>query len=294
MIILCAVVIAAAAAVAFGGAGGDVLGDEYVLIALIVPAIAVGACLLIYSFGKRKFQQLFREKIVRNFVESLLQNGYYNPLKFHSLNEYYESLLYPAHVDRFKGANYASGKYEKTQLSFSFLHTEYEKVEHTKNGTRKRRHTIFKGVFLCADCNKNFSAATVVLPDFAEKYFGGFGKWLQRTAGNAAGQMVYMENPDFEKAFAVYSADPVEARYLITPKMQEDILRIKKFLGKDVRFSFVNSKVFVAISRDDLFKVNPSLSFAKPETLDFYMKDMFDLLSVVKMLDLNVRIWGKS
>ena len=162
IVILSIVMVLAVAAIMFGG------GDDYVGFAIILSIIIAGACLISLFHRKEKLLQLFREKIARHFVESLLQNGTYSPEKSHSLDEYYESLFYTTHVDRYYGANYTKGKYEKTDLSFSFMHTEYERVERTKNGTRIKRHTIFKGVFMCADCNKNFSATTVVLPDLAE------------------------------------------------------------------------------------------------------------------------------
>ena len=145
-----------------------------------------------------------------------------------------------------------------------------------------------------ADSNKNFAGQTLILPDTAEKYLGGFGKWLQKTAGGVVGKMVYMENVKFEKEFVVYSTDPVEARYLLTPKIQEQILAMKHFLKKDLRLSFVDNAIYIAISRENIFKLNVSQSFKKPETLRYYMRDLIELLTLIHLLDLNIRIWGRE
>ncbi|MDR0558936.1 MAG: DUF3137 domain-containing protein [Prevotellaceae bacterium] len=236
----------------------------------------------------------FQEKLVKRYAEALLQDARYYPKKYHSLQSYYESLLYMIDVDRDSGENYVAGKFDKTDLSFSYMHTEYKTVTHTKNGTRTSWHTIFRGIFMQADCNKNFSGKTLVLPDAAEKYFGRFGKWLQRNAGNAAGEMVYMENKQFEKNFVVYSTDPVEARYLITPKIQEEILKIQNFLKTDFRLSFVNNHVFFAVGSNKIFVMNTSLSFKDTSTHLHYMKDILKMLNLVHLLDLNVRIWTKK
>lgn len=242
----------------------------------------------------KKLKAMFQTNLIRNYVHALLQDSQFIPDRHHSLTDYYESMLYTINVDRESGENYVSGKFDKTELSFSYLHTEYKKVTHTKNGTRTTWHTIFQGVFLCADSNKHFAGKTLILPDTAEKYLGGFGKWLQRQAGNPAGEMVYMENRSFEKEFVVYSTDPVEARYLITPKIQEEITAIKKSLRTDFRLSFINEHIFITISRDSIFQLKPSMSFTDPATLKYYLKDILGLLSLIQQLDLNIRIWTKQ
>jgi hypothetical protein len=240
----------------------------------------------------KKLKSQFNENIIAHYVQSILPGAQYEPEKYHSLQAYRESLLFMIDVDRHSGANYVEGMFDKTDVSFSYMHTEYKTVEHTKNGTRTNWHTIFKGIFMCADSNKRFAGRTIILPDTAEKYLGGFGKWLQKQSGNTIGEMVYMENVKFEKEFVVYSTDPVEARYLITPKIQEQIYDLKKLLKKDLRLSFVNNNVYIAISRDNIFQLNTSLSFTDNRTLKYYMQDIVELLTLIHLLDLNIRIWG--
>jgi hypothetical protein len=238
-----------------------------------------------------KLKSQFNKSIITHYIQSILPGAQYEPKKYHPVQAYYESLLFMIDVDRHSGANYVHGMFDKTEISFSYMHTEYKEIRHTKNGTRTTWHTIFKGIFMCADSNKRFSGKTLVLPDSAEKYLGGFGKWLQKKAGNAVGEMVYMEDVRFEKEFVVYSTDPVEARYLLPPKIQEQIFNMKKMFGTDLRLSFVNNNVFIAISRDNIFQLNTSLSFTDDKTLRYYMKDIIELLTLIHLLDLNIRIW---
>ena len=60
-----------------------------------------------------------------------------------------------------------------------------------------------------------------------------------------------MENPEFEKAFVVRGTDAVEARYILTPDMQERLLALRGRLGADVRFAFRESHVFMGIPNDE-------------------------------------------
>jgi ABC-type multidrug transport system fused ATPase/permease subunit len=269
-------------------------GIQVVMIAAVIAVILLLIFYAVYiSPPLNRLKSYFNQNIIAHYIQSILPGAQYEPENYHSLQTYYESLLFMIDVDRHNGANYVHGMFDKTDVSFSYMHTEYKQVSHTKNGTKTTWHTIFKGIFMCADCNKKFSGKTLVLPDTAEKYLGGFGKWLQKKAGNTVGEMVYMENVHFEKEFVVYSTDPVEARYLITPKIQEQIFNMKKLLKKDLRLSFVNNNVFVAVNRENIFQLNTSLSFTSNDTLKYYMKDIVELLTLIHLLDLNIRIWGK-
>jgi hypothetical protein len=263
---------------------------------MIIAAVVCLTVLIFYlayiSPPLKKLESRFDKNIISHYIRSILPGATYEPGNYHPLQSYYESLLFTIDVDRHSGANYVHGMFDKTDVSFSYMHTEYKQVTYTKRGIRTTWHTIFEGIFMCADSNKRFSGKTLVLPDSAEKYLGGFGKWLQKQAGNTVGEMVYMEDVRFEKEFVVYSTDPVEARYLITPKIQEQILNIKKLLKRDLRLSFVNNNVFIAISRENIFQLNTSLSFTDNNTLKYYMKDIIELLTLIHLLDLNIRIFN--
>jgi hypothetical protein len=268
-------------------------GAQVLMIAAVIAVVALLIFYAVYiSPPLNRLKLRFTQNVIAHYIQSILPGAQYEPANYHSLQTYGESLLFMIDVDRHSGANYVHGMFDKTEVSFSYMHTEYKQVSHTKNGTKTTWHTIFKGVFMCADSNKRFSGKTLVLPDTAEKYLGGFGKWLQKKAGNAVGEMVYMENVNFEKEFVVYSTDPVEARYLITPKIQEQIFGMKKLLKRDIRLSFVNNNVFVAVSRENVFQLNTSLSFTDNNTLKYYMKDILELLTLIHLLDLNIRIYS--
>ncbi|GAB6074418.1 DUF3137 domain-containing protein [Nautilia lithotrophica] len=61
---------------------------------------------------------------------------------------------------------------------------------------------------------------------------------------------VKMDNPEFEKLFDVYSADQVEARYLLDHNYME--LLIKLYKEADVKYlSFIKDLVFTKIEYDD-------------------------------------------
>ncbi|MBN2683643.1 MAG: DUF3137 domain-containing protein [Pontiellaceae bacterium] len=105
------------------------------------------------------------------------------------------------------------------------------------------------GAVIVADFNKHFHGRTYILPDTAEKMFGRFGQKLQGI-GKSHGELVKMEDPVFEREFAVYSSDQVEARYILSPALMRRMLELRRKAGDNVYFSFCGGNVNIAISSD--------------------------------------------
>ena len=263
---------------------------------IVVLLIAIFVFYAVYVNSLLKlFKSRFKDEVIRYFISSFMPGSSYDPDNHISMGEYCNSSLFQQAYDRYSGQNYVSGAVDKTTIYFSELHTEYKTETRTKNGKRTEWHTIFKGVFMVADPNKNFKGETYILSDYGERYFGGIGKWFQKNIGDSRGKVVYLEDPIFEKKFAVYSTDAVEARYLITPQMQQRMITLANHVGGEVCASFVGGKLYLAISKSDgLFRVDTNLSLVDIKTLKYYTRDITNMLSIVHILDLNTRIWGKN
>jgi hypothetical protein len=150
---------------------------------------------------------------------------------------------------------------------------------------------MFKGLFFTADFNKKFYGKTVVLPDTAERLFGGLGSMFQKI--NAPrGELIRLEDPEFERLFVVYGDDQIESRYILSTSLMRRIVDFRGRTGKAVMLSFVGSEVFVAIPyKRALFE--PSV-FSRITGFDVVRECFEDLelaLGIVEDLDLNTRIW---
>jgi hypothetical protein len=211
-----------------------------------------------------------------------------------SENAYNYSDLFRTRYDRYKGDDFVSGIIEKTDFECSELHTEYKEVTYDSKGNRHESWvTIFKGLFFHADFNKEFHGKTYVSPDVAERLLGKFGQSLQKISG--PGELVKLEDVDFEKEFVVHSTDQVEARYILTPAIMEAMLRIRRLNNQGVHFSFVGSRVFCALSiRKDLFE--PKIFKAGIDISE--IENMYHLFEInqiiINELNLNTRIWSKN
>lgn len=261
---------------------------------VLIPLVAM-IVLLIMHYSRRsklgKFvKENFKKDIISPTIEFIQPSLVYEAEKLIPSDVFAESKIFTSNATRYNGDDLISGKIDQTEIAFSEIHAE----DYTKDKDGKKQyHTIFKGVFFVADFHKNFNGETFVLTDIAERIFGSFGKIFQKM-NTSRPELVKLENVVFEKEFVVYSTDQIESRYIITPVLMEKILELNaKYRG--VQFSFINSKIFVAIPKsNNLFEPNYYSSLVKFD----YLKDYFELLSfcisLVNILELNNRIWSKE
>jgi hypothetical protein len=268
-------------------------------VALIVTSVVISVAFLIYfvyqtSKQKKIYRESFKSGVVAELVKLINPDWQYMFDYCMSQESYQQSGLFPHHYDRYDGDDFITGKIEKTDFQFSELHTQYKQVTYGSKGQRHEHWvTIFRGLFMHADFNKNFSGITYVLPDTAERLLGSFGQSLQKLSGR--GQLVKLENPEFEKLFVVYSSDQVESRYILTPTMMEAMVNLYRRFGGEIYFSFVGSRVYFANSINEaLFEPNIFRSGINYSD----MKEMFDLFEMITVLiqelNLNTRIWTKE
>jgi hypothetical protein len=232
----------------------------------------------------------FKEEVIRELVHFVDSSLNYDARACISQGEFSGSKIFVQGIDRYKGDDLVYGTIGKTDVRFSELNVEYATRDSKGN---KQYHTLFKGIFFIADFHKNFVGETVVVPDTAEKLFGKLGTMLQKMNISRA-DLVKMENPEFEKAFAVYGTDQVEARYILTPALMQRIMDFKKKSGK-IHLSFLHSKVYLAISvSKNLFEPPFFQSMLRYELVEDYFNYLILSVNIVEDLDLNTRIWTKE
>jgi hypothetical protein len=268
-------------------------------ISLVVIVVAASVAFLIYFVyvtvkQKQNYRKTFKSDVVAELVNLINPDWQYMFDFCMNQESYQQSGLFPHQYDRYTGDDFVTGKIDKTDFQFSELHTQYKQVTYGSKGQRQEHWvTIFKGLFMHADFNKNFSGTTYVLPDTAERLLGSFGQSLQKLSGR--GNLVKLENVEFEKRFVVYSSDQVESRYILTPAIMEAMVNLDSRFDGDIYFSFVGSRVYFAKSLStELFEPNilrSGVNFGD-------MKEMFDLFglisALVQELNLNTRIWTKT
>jgi hypothetical protein len=259
-----------------------------ILIFFLVGAAIIGG--IIFHFTSKSYKREFKQRIIGRIVQFLDPGLAYQADGLIDKHTFKGSKLFTHSIDRYKGEDLVRGRADKTDIMFSELHAEYK----TSDGKNTHWHTIFKGLFFIADFNKHFRGQTIVLPDTAEKLFGGFGKMLQSwNVGRA--DLIKLEDPEFEQEFVVYGDDQIEARYILSTSLMQRILDFKRKTGTKIYLSFTGSKVYVAVPMTkNMFepKYFSSVSDFSP-ILDYY-RDLSFAAGIVDDLNLNTRIWTKE
>ncbi|MCK5345458.1 MAG: DUF3137 domain-containing protein [Candidatus Heimdallarchaeota archaeon] len=289
-IVLAIAIMAIGSIIAFADSNSD---NSPLLIIAAIAAFLVGG--IVFQRTKRLYTSRFKDQIIAKLVKFIHEGLSYQKDSCISSSIYNSSQIFKQRVDRYRGDDYVSGKIDKTFLQFSELHTEY-KTEHcdSKGNRQIQWHTIFKGLFFIADFNKHFKGTTLVLPDVAEKLFGQLGNFLQ-SKNMTRGQLVKMEDPEFEKLFVVYSSDQIEARYILSPGLMRRIVDFKQKNKKQIYLSFVSSRVFVAISYlKSLFEPRIFRTVIDFKPIQEYFEDLQLAIGIVDDLNLNLRIWTKE
>jgi hypothetical protein len=256
----------------------------------IVLCSVVGIGGIAFACIAKGYKREFKQRIIGRIVRFLDPGLSYQTDGLIDKHTFKGSKLFTHCIDRYKGEDLVRGRADKTDIVFSELHAEYK----TGSGKDTHWHTIFKGLFFIADFNKHFRGQTVVLPDTAEKLFGGLGKMLQSwNVGRA--DLIKLEDPEFEQEFVVYADDQIEARYILSTSLMRRILDFKRKTGTKIYLSFTGSKVYVAVPMTkNMFepKYFSSVSDFSP-ILDYY-NDLAFAAGIVDDLNLNTRIWTKE
>lgn len=276
-------------------AGLGFLIFHHIAAPIIIAIIGIVITWALTNSPARNFYAQFKTNVIKTLVHFINSELHYSPQQSISQSTFNRSKIFQKGIDRFQGDDYISGKIDKTDIEFSELHAEYKTTTTDSKGRRQTHwHTIFKGLFFSADFNKDFHGSTFVLPDFAQGIFGKFGQTLQ-SWGKSHGELVKLEDVEFEKAFVCYSNDQTEARYILSPALMEKILNLKSKANRKIHLSFINSRVYVAISyQKDLFEASIFSKLDQKHKIQEFFNDLNLALGIVEDLNLNTRIWTKS
>lgn len=278
------------------------LGDSGLgYLPLLAPfVVAVVAYIIAYSIGTSDYRNGFKSRVMPHLVRYCAQeaNGslLYLSSEGISENEFRKSGLF-RYPDRYSSEDYVHGTVGETALHFSEVHAEYRQVTSNGKTTTVTYHTIFKGLFLIADFNKEFHGTTYVKPDFAQNLFGRFGQNLQELGANlslSGREFVRLEDPEFEQTFVVYSTDQVEARYILSPALMERLLRFREYSNSELHIAFTGGHMIIAMPHSEPWLEPPALGTPlTTDTLAKCLRQLHFAIGIVAALDLNTRIWSK-
>ncbi|MGE0636279.1 MAG: DUF3137 domain-containing protein [Bacteroidia bacterium] len=249
---------------------------------------------------ENNFYSKYKSELLPEIVKYANTSANYIPDKFIEQGIFEESKLFPAQtIWDYKGSDFFKGQNDKTTFEFSQLHVIQKEVKRSNGKTETSFTDLFRGIFYKADFNKNFSGETFVVPDISREFFGSYlGEMLNKKAEGLVRQetkLVYMEDVEFEKLFAVFSSDQQEARYILSPSLMQKITALKNKFSNDMYLAFRNGSLYIGVAATkDFFAPNLFGNIDDYETIEKHYLLIKNLFDIAEELGLNTRIWTKQ
>lgn len=256
------------------------------------PRLPVGfglALIIAYAMWQhRKLSKIYKTIVVRRVVDALGHGLSYSADSRFTKQDFLDMDLFKLRCEQWRAEDEVCGR--KNAVGYSILEARATRTE--GSGKNRRTITIFKGVIVRLDFNKHFQGHTVVVPNSESQILGGlFGEASSRRRKD----LCRMENVEFEDAYSVYSTDQQEARYILTPKLMELIMRARAHLSNGLRVSFHDNSAFLTLpGMGNRFEVKLFGGAVTPENVVGELVEVVQLAErLIDALDLETRIWTR-
>ncbi len=276
-LIVAAILLGAAAAVALW------TGQSTSLIIGTVSALIAGP--LMANAGSAELNRYYKQQIIARIVRAVCgEDAGFDPSDGIAEETFRACGLFATRPDRYRSEDLICGRSGQTPFRFAEVHAQERRTTTDSKG-RTRTHwvDIFRGFLFIADYHKDFHGRTLVCRD----------SWFRFRFDDC--KHIRLEDPQFEQHFDVYSTDPVEARYLLSPSTMERFVRLDGRFRGGITASFHRSCIVVAIpDSTNHFEASLWRSVHRTDRLEREFDTIRTLRGIVSDLDLNTRIWSKN
>jgi hypothetical protein len=251
-------------------------------VSLLLLVAAIGIAIKRYALpgvtAHVNYRARFKKDVVAEIFRAVMPRASYSPDSYIKPEIFHQSAIFNP-SGNLRGDDLVRGHIGGTPFEACELSSM-----HSSNDNKKPPEG-FHGIFFHIDFNKTIHGHTIVQPQNA------VGLRLKSRSGLSR---VALEDPVFEARFEVYSSNPVEARYILTPALMERIVEVQSQTDKRICLAFVANRAFVAVHYGrQLFE--PAIATTTSYESIARMADNFRLAElVVHELDLNTRIWTKD
>jgi hypothetical protein len=141
-------------------------------------------------------------------------------------------------------------------------------------GSGKNRHVVFQGQLFRLVTPRRLASQTVVLRNSG---------WLNRFECPSGLKPVGLEDPGFNKAFACFGSDQVEAREILTPTFMQRLSDLETaYSGQHIRCAFSETELLIALEAPNRFEIGSMFSSlverGRVETIARNLEQVFKLI----------------
>ena len=145
----------------------------------------------------------------------------------------------------------------------------------------------FRGMFTSARLPKAVNGTVIILPDKLTERLDYLAPVIQSMKKVAGSTLVKLEDPEFERRFAVYATDEVLARYVLTPLMMQQMTDLHKKYNRDIMLSFHTDVFYFAVPMREGLLTLGDKSVAKGNSIQAIHDNVLVAQSILKDLRLK-------
>lgn len=247
---------------------------------LITLAFSYG---IISSINHSKRNAIYKSEVMPKIVNAICPGATYEPK-----GTLPKDIILSSHLinlplnERYSNEDTIRGKVGST----SFVYGEVKLYHKESNGKQSYYVTDFKGFVFEADFNKYFNGITTVTSKWFKTRIIRFLSSLNRC---------HLEDVNFEERYNTFTSNDQEARYILTPSLQMRIMEMhdvfcSKLRDDGLAISFHDNKMLIMVpSSTNRFEVKYDVQGVKTD-----FQALLITISIVEMLNLNLRIWTKE
>jgi hypothetical protein len=174
--------------------------------------------------------------------------------------------LFPRKFKLYRGGDLITGSSGGLNIAFCNLQVM---AGRSRGGKHRKENTVFHGIFFTAGPPGDAQARAMVVPQLPSMHAGRLVNKMLGFLGSGRGEPVPVNDPEFERAFAVYGNSPGEVRSILSADMRGRIMKLRQKAGRDIALAFAGPKTYVALSYGfDLFEAHLTRTVLDPGSME--------------------------
>lgn len=254
-----------------------ILPSGHILAAAMLVMCVIG----VYFSAKYSDRYIddFKEKIIGQIITYIYPSAVYKPMGFISKKEYKASGLYRRRFSHFDGDDYWESVYNGVAFHCSEIRSWYEDVAGTEN--------IFKGLFFIARINNSFTGGTYIWVKGNAQLASSMADEHYRLFPLPNVQRMKVTHESFNKHYSVYTTNASEASLILSYNMLDHMLLIKEKLDRDIVFSFVRGKCYIAVPFEENLLEPAKKGVRDKQEIKNYFYTILLVFNIIRKLELS-------
>ncbi len=221
----------------------------------------------------------FKEKIIGQIITYIYPSAVYKPMGFISKKEYKKSGLYRRRFTHFDGDDYWQSVYNGVAFHCSEIKSWYKDAAGTES--------IFKGLFFIASISNSFTGGTYIWTKGNTQLPSSIADEHYRMFPLPPVHRMKINHGNFNKHYSVYTTNADEASLILSYNMMDHMLVIKKKLEKDIVFSFVAGKCYIAVPFEENLLEPSKKGLRDKAVIKDYFYTVLLIFNIINKLELN-------